>query len=119
MWNQFNPAGYQNPGFPTGYQQQTNQPQSKYVEVIPVDAVAEAEHCPMSQGSAALFFARDDSFIASKRVDFNGSVTFEVYDRRKPMPPVPAPEYITREEAETMIAAALAERRTVKKEAAE
>ena len=134
MWNQFNTQGYQNPGFPAGYQpaqmwnpqayqqqmgQQTpqNQPQSKLVEALPVDSLEDAEHCPMAQGSSALFFARDDSFIATKRVDFNGNVSFEVYDKRPPAPPAQAPDFCTRAEVEEMIAAAIP-KRTVKKEAA-
>lgn len=136
-WTQFNTQGYQNPAFPAGYQpaqmpgwnpqayqqqmgqvQPQNQSQSKLVEALPADSLEEAEHCPMAQGTSAIFFAKDDSFIATKHVGFNGEIDFKGYALIPPAPPTPVPDYATRKEVEEMIAAAFATKRTVKKEAA-
>lgn len=134
-WTQFNTQPYQNPAFPTGYQpaqmprwnpqayqqQQMGQtqPQSKLVEALPADSLEEAEHCPMAQGTSAIFFAKDDSFIATKRVGFNGEIDFKGYALIPPAPPSPAPDFCTRAEVEEMIAAAIPKRPAKKEAAAE
>lgn len=111
--------------FPVGYtpyqqypqyqQPQMQQPaqgqQSKYVEVVPVDTVQEAEACPMAAGSSFLFFARDDSFIAVKSVGVNGQSSFSVFDKRPPAPVTPPFDpsaYVRRDEIRDLIAAAVA-----------
>lgn len=120
-----------NNGFPVGYQPygigyppmfgqptqmqgaqvpQTNQP-TKYVEVVPVDSVEEAQNCPMAAGSSFLFFARDDSFIAVKSIGVNGQQSFSVFDKRPPAPPKPPidlTKYVTRDELEKRLAGILA-----------
>ena len=109
-YQQFNPYPvYQQP------QQQTAQAASRIVEVFPVDAESDAEKFPVGMGATGMMFARDDSFIAVKSVGVNGQVSCIFYDKRPPAPPVPAfnpADYVRRDEAEAMIAAAL------KKEAA-
>lgn len=117
-WNPMFPVGYQPYQMMQQPQMQPQNQQSKLVEAIPVDTIAEAENCPMAAGTTAFFFARDDSFNAAKSVALNGQVSFTVYDRRPPAAPAPAPEYMTRADVEAMIAAALP-KRTTKKEAAE
>lgn len=103
---------------PQAYQQQ-NPPQSKLVEALPADSLEEAEHCPMAQGTSAIFFAKDDSFIATKRVGFNGEIDFKGYALIPPAPPAPAPDFCTRAEVEEMIAAAIPKRPAKKEAAAE
>ena len=123
------PVGYQPYGYqyqqqyqPAPQMQQPNgatQAQSKYVEVIPVDTVQEAEACPMAAGSSFLFFARDDSFIAVKSVGVNGQQSFSVFDKRPPAPVAPPfnpGDYVTKEELESRLAAILAPKRAAKKE---
>jgi len=99
--------------FPNPYQtvypyQQIQQvpqiPQTKMIEVIQVDSIEEAGKWQVQTGASVLFFARDDSFNAVKSVEFNGKETFVVFDRRRE---VPAPAFMTREDVETMIAAAM------------
>lgn len=95
-------------------QMQQPQQQTKYVEVIPVDTVQEAEACPMAAGSSFLFFARDDSFIAVKSVGVNGQTTFSTYDRRPPAPVAPPfdpSEYVRRDELEKLVAGLVAGQR--------
>lgn len=97
------------------------QPQTKYVEVVPVNSVDEASSCPMAAGSSSLFFARDDSFIAVKSVGVNGQITFDVFDKRPPAPvspPFDPSAYVTRDEIKTLVASAIAEYGDTKKEAA-
>ena len=112
---QFNP-------FPVGYQpynmyqyqpQQVQQPaaQTKYVEAIPVDTIEEADNCPMAAGTSAVFFAKDDSFVAVKTLNINGNKTFDVFDKRPPAPRAPLfnPEdYVRKDEIDGLIAAAVA-----------
>lgn len=112
---QYQPAPQMSPSQMSGSQQQT-----KYVEVIPVDTVQEAEACPMAAGSSFLFFARDDSFIAVKSVGVNGQQSFSVFDKRPPAPVAPPFDpaaYVTKEELEGRLAAILAPKRATKKEA--
>ena len=120
------PVGYQpyTPS-PGGYQPQQYQPapqmqqtaqiqqgqQTKYVEVVPVDTVQEAEACPMAVGSSFLFFARDDSFIAVKSVGVNGQQSFSVFDKRPPAPVTPPfnpAEYVRRDELQGLVIEAMA-----------
>ena len=120
------PVGYQPYGYqyqqqyqPTPQMQQQGQ-QTKYVEVIPVDTVQEAEACPMAAGSSFLLFARDDSFIAVKSVGVNGQQSFSVFDKRPPAPVAPPfnpGDYVTKEELESRLAAILTPKRAQKKEA--
>lgn len=86
------------------------------VEVIPVDSIEEAAKYQVQTGASVMFFARDDSFNAVKAVEFNGQESFVVFDKR---PDKPVPVFTTREDVEAMIAAALAPKKSVKKEAPE
>lgn len=111
---------------PAPQMQQQGQQQTKYVEVIPVDTVQEAEACPMAVGSSFLFFARDDSFIAVKSVGVNGQHSFSVFDKRPPAPVAPPFDpsaYVRRDEIGELVAAAVAAQngngKKGKKEAAE
>lgn len=125
-------AGWQNPGmFPVGYQpaqiypqqpfQQFQQPpvQTRAIEAVPVDNEDQVRTWPVNVGATVLFMAKDDSFVAFKTHDIKGEVPPVFYDLRPPAPEAPAPDFLTRKEAEEMIAAALAAKRTPKKEAAE
>lgn len=111
----YNPALY----YPQSYQpypayqpqqmQQQSQP-SKYVEAVPVDTEAEAENCPMAAGTSAVFFARNDSFIAVKAVGVNGQVSFSVFDKRPPAPEAPVFDpsaFVRRDELPALLAEAL------------
>lgn len=105
---------YPAPAAPQMQQGSAQAPQTKYVEVIPVDTVEEASACPMAAGSSFLFFARDDSFIAVKSSGVNGQNTFDVYDKRPPAPAAPAfdpKEYVRRDEFPELVAAAVAAQR--------
>lgn len=112
----WSPQGY----FPISYQpyqpqMQQMQPeqQTKYVEAVPVDAIAEAENCPMAAGTSRLFFAKDDSFVAVKTAAVNGQITFTVYDKRPPAPaepPFDPSDYVRRDEIGKLIRDTLAQR---------
>lgn len=119
-YQQYQPQQYQpTPQMQQSGQMQQGQQQTKYVEVIPVDTVQEAESCPMAAGSSFLFFARDDSFIAVKSVGVNGQQSFSVFDKRPPAPAAPPfdpRDYVTKDELESRLAAILAPKRAIKKE---
>lgn len=117
----YNPYAYQQyqQQYQPGPQIQQQGQQTKYVEVIPVDTVQEAEACPMAAGSSLLFFARDDSFIAVKSVGVNGQNNFDVYDKRPPAPVAPPFDpavYVTKDELERRLAAILVPKTTMKKD---
>lgn len=124
-YQQFQPQQYQPAPQMQQPGQMQGQQQTKYVEVIPVDTVQEAEACPMAAGSSFLFFARDDSFIAVKSVGVNGQQSFSVFDKRPPAPaepPIDLSAYVLRDEIGELVAAAVAAQsggKNGKKEAAE
>lgn len=116
----YNPALY----FPQNYQPmyqmpqpmpqaipQPAAPQSRMVEIVPVDTEAAAETFPVAVGATQMMIAKDDSFIAVKINGVNGQSSYAIYDRRPPAPPAPAfdpAEYVRRDEIETLVSAALA-----------
>lgn len=90
--------------------QQANQQNSRMVEVVPAETEKAAEEFPVAAGATQMIIGRDDSFIAVKAVSVTGQVTFDIYDRRPPAPPVQPlnPEdYVRRDEIGQMIAAAI------------
>lgn len=90
--------------------QQANQQSSRMVEVVPAETEKAAEEFPVAAGATQMIIGRDDSFIAVKAVSVTGQVTFDIYDKRPPAPPVQPlnPEdYVRRDEIGQMIAAAI------------
>ena len=90
--------------------QQANQQNSRMVEVVPADTEKAAEEFPVAAGATQMIIGRDDSFIAVKAVSVTGQVTFDIYDKRPPAPPVQPlnPEdYVRRDEIGQMITAAI------------
>lgn len=108
----YNPALY----FPQQYQQpyQYNapmmQPNTRMVEVMPVDSVESAREYPVPIGATLLMVAKDDSFLAIKINGVNGQSSFEVYDKRPKAPEAPAFDpavYVTKDELESRLSAIL------------
>lgn len=108
----YNPQMY----FPQNYQpqyqpfQQPIMPQTRMVEVVPVDTVDAAREFPVAIGATVIMIAKDDSFMAVKINGVNGQSSFEVYDKRPQAPPEPVfdPDaYVTKEELERRLAAFL------------
>ena len=90
--------------------QQANQQNSRMVEVVPAASEKAAEEFPVAAGATQMIIGSDDSFIAVKAVSVTGQVTFDIYDKRPPAPPVQPlnPEdYVRRDEIGQMIAAAI------------
>ena len=96
----YNPALY----YPQGYQMPYpayQQPQGRYVEVVPVDTEEAAESFPVGVGQTQILMAKDDSFIAVKSVGVNGQSSFQVYVKRPKPAPKPAydlSDYVTKDE---------------------
>ena len=114
----YNPAYYFPQNYTPMYQMpqqmpQAPAPQSRMVEIVPVDSVEAAETFPVAVGATQMMIAKDDSFIAVKINGVNGQSSFAVYDKRPPSPPAPVfdpAEYVRRDEIETLVSAALASR---------
>ena len=111
---------WQNPYMQMMAQYQQPQPQqTRTVEVVPVPNEQAVLDFPVAVGVTQEFMATDDSFVAFKSNGVNGQSNISFYDKRPPAAPAPTPEYMTREEVEAMIAAAISAKRPVKKEATE
>lgn len=102
--------------------QQQQQQNSRMVEVVPAASEKAAEEFPVAAGATQMIIASDDSFIAVKAVSVTGQVTFDIYDKRPPAPPVqplnPA-DYVRKDEVAVLIAEALKTAKTGRKTAPE
>lgn len=100
--------------------QQQQQQNSRMVEVVPAASEKAAEEFPVAAGATQMIIASDDSFIAVKAVSVTGQVTFDIYDKRPPAPPVqplnPA-DYVRKDEVAALIAEALKTAKTGRKTA--
>ncbi len=120
---------YQDPAY-MRYMAQQHQPQvqqqqqqnSRMVEVVPAASEKAAEEFPVASGATQMIIGSDDSFIAVKAVSVTGQVTFDIYDKRPPAPPVqplnPA-DYVRKDEVAVLIAEALKTAKTGRKTAPE
>lgn len=99
-----------------------NQQNSRMVEVVPAASEKAAEEFPVAAGATQMIIGSDDSFIAVKAVSVTGQVTFDIYDKRPPAPPVqplnPA-DYVRKDEVAALIAEALKSAKTGRKTAPE
>jgi len=102
--------------------QQQQQQNSRMVEVVPAASEKAAEEFPVAAGATQMIIGSDDSFIAVKAVSVTGQVTFDIYDKRPPAPPVqplnPA-DYVRKDEVAALIAEALKTAKTGRKTAPE
>lgn len=100
--------------------QQQQQQSSRMVEVVPAASEKAAEEFPVAAGATQMIIGSDDSFIAVKAVSVTGQVTFDIYDKRPPAPPVqplnPA-DYVRKDEVAVLIAEALKTAKTARKTA--
>lgn len=100
--------------------QQQQQQNSRMVEVVPAASEKAAEEFPVAAGATQMIIGSDDSFIAVKAVSVTGRVTFDIYDKRPPAPPVqplnPA-DYVRKDEVAALIAEALKTAKTGRKTA--
>ena len=100
--------------------QQQQQQNSRMVEVVPAASEKAAEEFPVAAGATQMIIGSDDSFIAVKAVSVTGQVTFDIYDKRPPAPPVqplnPA-DYVRKDEVAALIAEALKTAKTGRKTA--
>lgn len=102
----YNPQMYYPQTYPQTYQPYyPQQPQGRFVEVVPVDTEESAESFPVPVGQTQILMAKDDSFIAVKSIGVSGQSEFNVFVKRKPVPkPVFDPSmYVTKEELETRL----------------
>ena len=129
------PQSYQPMQYPTFQPQQMMTPQAQpvqqtqqmmtpptiHAEIVQVDDEAAAANYPVGAGASQMMIARDDSAIFVKTASTNGSA-LDVFVKRPPAPPAPVfdpTEYVTRDEIEALVAAAMASQGKKKKEAAQ
>ena len=119
MWTNPYPATYQQQMYPP-YQQQTQAMTypTIHADIIQTGDAGVIERWPVGQDKAQMFIDPEEKRITIKSVTGN-TVTLDVFEKRPPAPPEPAPVFMTRDDVETMIAAALSAKRPAKKEAAE
>ena len=87
--------------YPQYQQQYQQQPQTRIIEVVPVDTEEAAESFPVAVGATQVMFSKDDSFIAVKSVGVNGQSSFQVYVKRPkpaPKPTFDLSDYVTKDE---------------------
>ena len=118
---------YQDPAY-MRYMTQQHQPQvqqqqqqnSRMVEVVPAASEKAAEEFPVAAGATQMIIGSDDSFVAVKSVSVTGQVTFDIYDKRPPAPPVQPlnpDDYVRKDEVAVLIAEALKTAKTGRKTA--
>ena len=124
---------YQDPAYMRYMAQQHQQPlqgtqmypanqqqNSRMVEVVPAASEKAAQEFPVAAGATQMIIGSDDSFIAVKAVSVTGQVTFDIYDKRPPAPPVQPlnpDDYVRRDEISALIADALKQAKTGRKTA--
>jgi len=86
---------------------QMPQQQTRTVEVVPVGNEQTVVDFPVAIGVTQMFVANDDSFVAFKSNGVNGQSSLTFYDKRPPAPVAAAPVYMTKEDVEAMISAAI------------
>jgi len=100
-----------NYGFP--YQQQP------MTDIGQVNSEQEAVNAYVAAGRSKIMFSADDKTVFVKCVSMNGQVSMDIFDRRSLAPVSAAPEYVTREELNTMLEALKSPKKAVKTEVAE
>lgn len=118
-------SGYQMPGYypamqpamnyqQPGQMQQAGQPggtqmslPTVHAEILQVEDLQAMERQPVDAGTSQMMITKDETVIGVKSTLANGEYTLDIYEKRKPEPKPPAPEYVTREEFEMRIAEAL------------
>lgn len=101
-------------------QPQNQQSSSRMVEVVPASSEQAAKEFPVPAGATQMIIGSDDSFIAVKAVSMTGQITFDIYDKRPPAPPVQPlnpDDYVRRDEVAALIAEALKTAKTGRKTA--
>lgn len=113
----YQPIGYGYQSYqPTQMQQMT--PPTIRAEIVQVDGTDAAERFPLAAGASQMMIAKDDSFIAVKSMQGDGTYTVTYYDKRPPAPPEPPLDlsgFVRREEVEEMIKNALGARQAPQK----
>ena len=103
---------YQQPygGYQTQQPQQMMTPPTIRAEIIQIDGEAAVERYPLPAGVSQMFITRAEDKIIVKTMAQDGPLPLVVYTKRPPEPPKPELDlsrFITREEAETLISAAI------------
>ena len=104
------------PNYPYMNFQQQQQPTT---DIGQVNNEQEAINAYVAAGRSKIMFTPDDKTVYVKCVSMNGQASLDIFDRRLPAAPAPAPEYVTREELAAALEALKPAKKAVKTEVAE
>ena len=93
--------------------------QQPMTDIGQVNNEQEAVNAYVAAGRSKIMFTSDDKTVFVKCVSMNGQTTLDIFDRRPPTPVSATPEYVTREELNTMLEALKSPKKAVKTEVAE
>lgn len=96
-------------------QQQMMTPPTIRAEIVQVDDESVVDRFPVSVGTSQMFMTKSEDKIIVKTMGQNGPLPLVRYIKAPAEQPAPAPDFVTREDVEAMIAAAL--KKPTKKEA--
>lgn len=94
-------------------QQQMMTPPTIRAEIIQYGDEIEVDRFPMNAGASQMFISKDENTFIVKTMYANGQYNKDYYDKRPPAPPKPEldpSQFVTRDEIDGLIEAAVAAR---------
>ena len=89
------------------------------VDIGQVNNEQEAVNAYVQAGRSKIMFTADDQHVYVKCVSMNGQTSMDIFDRRASAPVPAPPEYVTREELNSILEALKSPKKGVKTEVAE
>jgi hypothetical protein len=86
------------------------------VDIGQVGNEQEAVNAYVQAGRSKIMFTTDDQTVYVKCVSMNGQTSMDIFDRRAVQAPLPPPEYVTREELNSILEALKTPKKAVKTE---
>ena len=100
-------------GYP--FQQQ----QQPMTDIGQVSSEQEAVNAYVAAGRSKIMFSADDQTVYVKCVSMNGQTSMDIFDRRAASPVPAPPEYVTREELNSILESLKSPKKAVKTEVPE
>jgi hypothetical protein len=86
------------------------------IDIGQVNSEQEAVNAYVQAGRSKILFSSDDQTVYVKCVSMNGQTSMDIFDRRPVAAPPPPPEYVTREELNSILDALKTPKKAVKTE---
>jgi hypothetical protein len=90
--------------------------QQPVTDIGQVNSEQEAINAYVAAGRSKIMFSSDDRTVFVKCVSMNGQTSMDIFDRRAVQAPPPPPEYVTREELNSILEALKTPKKAVKTE---